>query len=118
MKIRKQINVIYYFSTHSLTYSNSGGSSTYYYRDVFLNDSLLEENSTFSSYVDSVPVHDNSSSSDDDVDLKGLSKYVFWFFQPESRNDILANLYTIIFLFAVGTFTIKFLTIIHNTKWR
>lgn len=112
-------NLIYYYSTHDVTFVNPGSNANYYYRDVIFNNNLLENNSIFPTYVELVsPDSPDNPTNDDVVELKGLSKYVYWFFKPESRNDLLSNLYTIMFLYVVGYFTIKFLTIVHNTKWR
>lgn len=54
---------------------------------------------------------------DDTVHLSGLSDNVYWFQQPQTSNDVLVNIYVILFLYVIGYFTIKFITIIHNTKW-
>ena len=50
--------------------------------------------------------------------LNGLGEYVFWFQEPNSSSDVLVNIYIIVFLYCVGMFTLKSITIIHNTKWR
>lgn len=107
---------IYYYSNSPITLKlNNGSQSSIIVRNIMFNGEIIEDGDIIPTYLDQRP---DDPVYDDIVELKGLSKYVFWFFNPESRNDLLTNLYTIMFLYVIGYFILKFITIIHNTKWR
>lgn len=77
---------------------------------------IIEDNTSESIDYDSLYYY-SLDQQDESVNLSGLSNKVYWFQKPESSNDILVNIYTILFLYVVGYFTIKFITIIHNVSW-
>lgn len=110
---------IYYYSNSPLTLAlNNGSQSSNIVRNIMFNGEVIEDGDLIPTYLDQKQDDPDYPVADDSVELKGLSKYVYWFFNPESRNDILTNLYTIMFIYVIGYFVLKFITIIHNTKWR
>lgn len=46
-----------------------------------------------------------------------MEKYVYYFVEPYTEYELLQNIYVILFLFVIGYFVLKFITLIHNVKW-
>lgn len=52
------------------------------------------------------------------ITLTGFASKVPWFVQPLQQSDVLINIYVALIIYIFGFFVLKFITIIHNTKWK
>lgn len=43
---------------------------------------------------------------------------IYYFVYPFTEYELLQNIYIILFLFVIGYFALKFITIIHNIVWK
>ena len=46
-----------------------------------------------------------------------MENYVYYFVEPYTEFELLQNIYIILFLFVIGYFVLKFITIIQNVRW-
>lgn len=116
-----------YYSSVNLIFSTSNVISSYKKISLTVNDTLYTLN-----YGDYIPTyydlfHSVSPELEREPQLEPepepesinvpFSKYVYWFGEHDSTNEILENIYCLLFLFLFGFMFLKILNIVRGVKW-
>ena len=117
-----------YYSSNSYVYSSTqyANNATRYVKALTLNSEGLTNQDDLPTYYDLYvrqpdpePEPEPEPEPDpepDDINV-AFSKYVYWFGEHTNTSEILENIYCLIFLYCIGMISLKFLTIIKNTRW-
>ena len=124
-------SIVLYYSTHDLIITNTYATtnSNRFYKSLRVNNEFVNVGSKFPTYTDYVesqnqptpspdPVPDDPSNPNENIEHKSIFNKVYWFDDNTTSIGVLSNIYILLFFYIFGTLFLKFITIIHNTKWK
>lgn len=113
-----------YYSSKSLVYTLSIDESSIsrFQKQLIINGKTYENQDDLPSYYDLYikqpePEPEPEPNPDDTDKTMYFSKYVYWFGEHDSTDEILENIYVLLFLSFSGIFFLKCVSIIKNTRW-
>lgn len=111
-----------YYSSNSLVYNSSieSNNQTRFYKNLIINNKPIESQDDLPTYMDLfplVPEPEPEPEPEPSVDHVPFSSKVYWFGEHDKTEEILENIYILLFLSFSGIFFLKAITIIKNTRW-